>query len=97
MVLLSGTITSSAVALLVAVPLGTTIAIYLSEFATPRAREIAKPILELLAGVPSVVYGFIGMEVLVPFIRNAPLLGGPGYSALAASIILAYCRRKGRS
>ena len=50
MVLLSGTITSSLVALLVAIPLGTTIAIYLSEFATPRAREIAKPMLELLSG-----------------------------------------------
>ena len=61
MVLLSGTITSSVVALLVAVPLGTVIAVYLSEFATPRSREFAKPVLELLSGVPTIVYGYFAL------------------------------------
>ena len=55
MVLLSGTLTSSAVALAVAIPLGTIIAIYLSEFAPFKLREIAKPFLELLGGVPTIV------------------------------------------
>jgi phosphate ABC transporter permease protein PstC len=77
------------VALLIGVPLGVSCAVYIAEFASKRWALILKPSIELLAGIPSVVYGFIGMEVLVPFIRNSSLLGGPGYSALAASIILA--------
>ena len=75
--------------MLLGLPLGLACAITLAEMAPPRARVLLKPTIELLAGVPSVVYGFIGMEVLVPFIRENPLLGGPGYSALAASVILA--------
>ncbi len=71
MVLLSGTITSSFVALAVAIPLGTTIAIYLSEFATPRAREIAKPILELLSGVPTIVYGYFALLFVTPILQIA--------------------------
>ena len=55
--LVSGTLVSSAVALAIAIPLGTIIAMYLSEFAPFRLREIAKPILEMLGGVPTVVYG----------------------------------------
>ena len=61
MVLLSGTLTSSAVALLIAIPLGTIIAIYLSEFAPFRLREIAKPFLELLGGVPTIIYGYFAL------------------------------------
>jgi phosphate ABC transporter permease protein PstC len=76
-------------ALLIGLPLGLACAITLAEMAPPRVRTVLKPTIELLAGVPSVVYGFIGMEVLVPFIRESPGLGGPGYSVLAASIILA--------
>jgi phosphate transport system permease protein len=87
MVLLSGTITSSAVALLVAVPLGTTIAIYLSEFATPRAREIAKPILELLAGVPTIVYGYFALLFVTPILQTLiPSL--PGFNLLSAGIVM---------
>ena len=87
MVLLSGTITSSAVALLVAVPLGTTIAIYLSEFATPRAREIAKPVLELLAGVPTIVYGYFALLFVTPILQKAiPSL--PGFNLLSAGIVM---------
>jgi len=87
--MIAGSAVVTAGALVIGLPLGLACAITLAEIAPPRARTVLKPTIELLAGVPSVVYGFIGMEVLVPFIRNAPLLGGPGYSALAASIILA--------
>jgi phosphate transport system permease protein len=87
MVLLSGTITSSAVALLVAVPLGTTIAVYLSEFATPRAREIAKPILELLAGVPTIVYGYFALLFVTPLLQKL-IPGLPGFNLLSAGIVM---------
>lgn len=75
-------------ALIIGVPLGLACAVVLAEMAPPRARMILKPTIELLAGIPSVVYGFIGMMILVPWIRNNPALGGTGSSALAASIIL---------
>lgn len=76
-------------ALLLGVPLGLACAVTLAEMAPPRWRTVLKPTIELLAGIPSVVYGFIGMEILVPFIRESSWLGGPGYSALAAAILLA--------
>jgi len=82
MVLLSGTITSSAVALLVAIPLGTVIAIYLSEFAPFAVREVAKPFLELLAGVPSIVYGLLALGLFVYEF-------GLGQSILSAGLTLA--------
>jgi len=86
-VLLSGTITSSAVALLVAIPLGTTIAVYLSEFATPRAREIAKPILELLSGVPTIVYGYFALLFVTPILQKL-IPGLPGFNLLSAGIVM---------
>ena len=87
MVLLSGTITSSLVALCVAIPLGTTIAVYLSEFATPKAREIAKPILELLAGVPTIVYGYFALLFVTPLLQMIyPSL--PGFNLLSAGIVM---------
>jgi phosphate transport system permease protein len=86
-VLLSGTITSSAVALIVAIPLGTVIAIYLSEFAQPRAREIAKPILELLAGVPTIVYGYFALLFLTPILQ-ALIPSLPGFNLLSAGIVM---------
>jgi len=64
--LISGTLVSSAVALLVAIPLGTIIAIYLSEFAPFAVREIAKPFLEMLGGVPTVVYGYFALLFVTP-------------------------------
>ncbi len=73
-------------ALIIGVPFGLACAIFLTEFSSKRLREIIKPIIELLAGIPSVVYGFMGVVILVPFIRET--LGGPGFSVLAASIIL---------
>lgn len=87
MVLLSGTITSSAVALLVAIPLGTIIAIYLSEFAPFRVREIAKPFLELLGGVPTIVYGYFALMFLTPILQMIyPEL--PGFNLLSAGLIM---------
>jgi phosphate ABC transporter permease protein PstC len=73
-------------ALVIGVPLGLACAIVLTEFSSKRLRRILKPVIELLAGIPSVVYGFMGVVILVPFIRDN--LGGPGLSVLAASIIL---------
>ena len=73
-------------ALVIGVPLGLSCAIFLVEFSQPKVRRILKPAIELLAGIPSVVYGFLGVILLVPLIRVH--LGGPGLSLLAGSIIL---------
>jgi phosphate transport system permease protein len=87
MVLLSGTLTSSAVALLIAIPLGTVIAIYLSEFAPFRLREVAKPFLELLGGVPTIVYGYFALLFVTPLLQTIyPEL--PGFNLLSAGIVM---------
>ena len=87
MVLLSGTITSSLVALSIAIPLGTIIAIYLSEFAPFKVREIAKPFLELLGGVPTIVYGYFALLVVTPILQAIyPEL--PGFNLLAAGLVM---------
>jgi phosphate transport system permease protein len=86
-VLLSGTLTSSAVALVVAIPLGTIIAIYLSEFAPFKVREVAKPFLELLGGVPTIVYGYFALLFVTPLLQKLyPEL--PGFNLLAAGIVM---------
>lgn len=86
-VLLSGTLTSSAVALAVAIPLGTVIAIYLSEFAPFKLREIAKPFLEMLGGVPTIVYGYFALLVVTPLLQKIyPEL--PGFNLLSAGIVM---------
>ncbi len=73
-------------AMVIGVPLGLSCAIVLAEFSPERLRRLLKPTLELLAGIPSVVYGFLGVVWLVPLIRED--LGGPGLSLLAAAVIL---------
>jgi len=73
--------------LIIGVPLALACAITLAELAPLRLTVILKPTIELLAGIPSVVYGFLGVVLLVPLIRD--YLGGPGLSLLAASMILA--------
>jgi phosphate ABC transporter permease protein PstC len=73
-------------AMVLGVPLGLACAIVLAEFSSERLRRLLKPTLELLAGIPSVVYGFLGVIWLVPLIRDH--LGGPGLSLLAAAVIL---------
>jgi phosphate transport system permease protein len=87
MVLLSGTLVSSAVALAVAVPLGTIIAIYLSEFAPFSVREAAKPLLELLSGVPTVVYGYFALLFVTPLLQKL-IPGLPGFNLLSAGLVM---------
>jgi phosphate transport system permease protein len=85
--LVSGTLVTSAVALLVAVPLGTIIAIYLSEFANPKVREIVKPCLEILAGIPTVVYGYFALLFVTPLLQKMiPSL--PGFNMLSAGLVM---------
>jgi phosphate transport system permease protein len=85
--LLSGTLVSSAVALVVAIPLGTIIAIYLSEFAPYAVREVAKPFLELLGGVPTIVYGYFALLFVTPLLQALfPQL--PGFNLLSAGLVM---------
>ena len=87
MVLVSGTVVSSGVALLVAIPMGTVIAIYLSEFANPKVREAAKPILELLGGIPTIVFGYFALLIVTPLLQKVfPEL--PGFSLLSAGLVM---------
>jgi phosphate transport system permease protein len=85
--LISGTVTTTLVALSVAVPLGLTIAIYISEFASPRLRETIKPILELLGAVPTVVFGYFALIVVTPLLQKIyPDL--PGFNMLSAGLVM---------
>jgi phosphate transport system permease protein len=85
--LLSGTLVTSVVAMLVAIPLGTIAAIYLSEFAAPRLREIIKPCLELLAAIPTVVYGYFALLFVTPSLQKIfPNL--PGFNMLSAGLVM---------
>ena len=85
--LILGTLWVSLGAILLALPLGLATAIYMSEVAKPRVRNVMKPLIELLAGIPSVVYGFFGLVVIVPLIQK--LFDLPvGETGLAGSIIL---------
>lgn len=83
-----GTIWVSLGAIVLALPFGLAAAIYMAEIADTRIRKILKPLIELLAGIPSVVYGFFGLVVMVPFIQKTFQLD-VGQSAIAGSIILA--------
>ena len=84
--MVAGSLSVTFGALIVGVPLGLAVAILTTEFAPPSAMRILRPAIQLLAGIPSVIYGFIGLLVLVPFIRRA--FGGPGLSILAGSLVL---------
>jgi phosphate transport system permease protein len=86
--LVLGTLLVSLVAILIALPLGLGVAIYLSELAGERMRKLLKPAIELLAGIPSVVYGFFGLVVLVPLVQRTFGLD-VGETALTGSLILA--------
>jgi len=82
-----GSIYITAGAVILGVPIGIMTAIFLSRFCPKKLYRVIKPAIDLLAGIPSVVYGFFGMVVLVPFVRNT--FGGNGYGVLTASILLA--------
>jgi len=86
--LLLGTLWVSLGAILLSLPLGLAVAIYLAEITSPKIRNVFKPIIELLAGIPSVIYGFFGLVVIVPLIQRIFHLP-VGETALAGSIILA--------
>jgi phosphate transport system permease protein len=87
--LVSATLTTSAIAILVALPLGLSAAIYLSEYASPRARAILKPILEILAGIPTVVYGYFALLFVSPILRNMIGVEKVGvYNMLSAGIVM---------
>ena len=86
--LLLGTLLVSLGAILLSLPFGLSVAIYLAEIADKRTRDLLKPVIELLAGIPSVVYGFFGLVVIVPLIQrwfDLPV----GETALAGSVVLA--------
>lgn len=86
--LVLGTLWVSLFAILFSLPFGLAVAIYMAEIASERVRKIFKPLIELLAGIPSVVFGFFGLVVIVPFIQK--LFSLPvGETALAGSIVLA--------
>ena len=85
--LISGTLTTSFIALGIAVPIGTVAAIYLSEFASHKARETVKPVLELLVGVPTVVFGYFALLFVTPILQKMiPSL--PTFNMLGAGIVM---------
>jgi phosphate transport system permease protein len=85
--LLSGTILTTAVAIAFAVPIGLVIAIYLNEYSSKRFRSVVKPMLELLAAVPTVVYGFFALVIITPFLQGL-IPGLAGFSALSAGLVM---------
>ncbi|MCI2425008.1 phosphate ABC transporter permease subunit PstC [Candidatus Acetothermia bacterium] len=85
--MMAGTLLVTILSMLISVPLGILAATFLAEVAPQAIRSILRPVIELLAGIPSVVYGFVGLMALVPFIRIH--LGPPGFSMLAGAIVLA--------
>lgn len=87
----AGTAMISAIAMMVAVPIGLMSAIYMSEYADKRFRDAAKPLMEILAGIPTVVYGFFAALIVAPFIRDAGTAIGldvSSESALAAGLVM---------
>ncbi len=87
--LVTATLTTTLIGLLVAIPLGLAAAIYLSEYATPRARSVLKPILEVLAGIPTVVYGYFALTFMTPLLRA--VLGNDTvkvYNMAAAGLVM---------
>jgi phosphate transport system permease protein len=88
--LVGGTLMITAIAICVAVPLGLGSAIYLSEYATSRTRRTLKPVLEVLAGVPTVVYGFFALKGITPFLQSIwPFGDGPEiFNALVAGFVM---------
>jgi phosphate transport system permease protein len=85
--LLSGTLMTTAIALLVAVPAGTVLSIYLSEFARPQVRETIKPFLELIAGVPTVAFGYFALLFLTPIFQSF-IPGLAGFNLLVPGIVM---------
>src|SRR5687767_4180030 len=85
--LVAGTVLVSAIAMVVALPMGLLSAIYLSEYAPPRVRRLIKPILEILAGVPTVVYGYFALLFVTPLLQRF-IPGLAGFNALSPGIVM---------
>ncbi|GAB3879095.1 phosphate ABC transporter permease subunit PstC [Hymenobacter segetis] len=85
--LVAGTLLTTGVAVAVALPLGLIIALYFSEYASSAFRNVVKPLLEILASVPTVVYGFFALTVVTPFLQSL-IPGLAGFSALSAGIVM---------
>ena len=85
--LLTGTLLTTAIALIIAIPLGLSIAIYLSEYASKNLRGYIKPMLEVLASVPTVVYGFFALTVVTPLLQHI-IPGLAGFNAISPGIVM---------
>lgn len=86
--LVSGTLTITAIALLVAVPMGTVVAIWLSEFAPHKVREVVKPALELIQAVPTIVFGYFALLFVTPILQATILPNLPGFNMLVPGIVI---------
>jgi phosphate transport system permease protein len=87
--MIAGSVLATVGAMILGVPLALGCAVFLAEVAPDSVRAIVRPAVELLAGIPSVVYGLFGMVVLVPLVRHIPVPGNTGFGLLSASIVLA--------
>ena len=85
--LISGTLLTTSISIIVALPIGLTIAVYLSEYAPKKIRKTIKPLLEILAAVPTVVYGFFALTVITPFLQNI-IPSMSGFNALSSGIVM---------
>jgi phosphate transport system permease protein len=89
--LITGTLLVTGIALAVAIPLGLGTAIYLAEYARPRTRRILKPVIELLAGIPTIVFGYFALTYFTPAVLNGVLgLDVPVFNALSAGIVMGF-------
>lgn len=87
--LVTGTLTFTALTAIIALPIGTLAAIFLSEYASDRVRSVLKPVLEVLSGIPTVVYGYFALVYVTPFLRATILPGISTFNVLSASIVVA--------
>ena len=85
--LLSGTLLTTTIAILFAVPLGLIIAVYLNEYASPKFTSVVKPVLEILAAVPTVVYGFFALQFVTPLLQKI-IPGLNGFNALSPGLVM---------
>lgn len=85
--LIAGTVLTSFIAITVALPIGLSIAVYLNEYAHPKVRQTIKPMLEILAAIPTVVYGFFALTVVTPFLQQI-IPGLSGFNALSPGIVM---------
>ncbi len=81
-----GSVYVTAGAIVIGVPIGLMCAVFMAEFCPPKVYKIVKPAVNLLAGIPSIIYGFFGMQIVVPYVRE--YFGGNGFSIMSSSIIL---------